>query len=227
MKKLLTLFLCGMLWASSIGISTANTATNVDLTFKRLSPSSKAKLKFPDQSAARVDYGLYNFRIDWDRRGTAGPERIAGFSVAVESTPEKGDTLKYKLVSAENKTKWINAAFVFQNYEGGLLSDQAAQLAIWEVVFDNTKNKPFDLYHGNFKYKGNLSGNTHVVAAQEFLDTFNIGEFNGSGYVIARNNCNQDFIFHPPVPLPPSALLLFSGLACTLFITKTRPSLKT
>jgi len=184
-----------------------------------VSPGDSGTITFPVLGGVGgVLYGQYNLMISWNKDATYAP--ISGFCVEnAYSTTVAGQEYEIIPVSAMGPV-YESAAWIFSKYLGGGLSAQAAQLAIWEVVFDS--GAAYSLTGGNF-YVGFSNG--YVTEAQALLDA-PIGTVTG-GFAIAHNPVGstnptlyQDYVIHVPEPALPLLVgmgLLAVGLAWRRF----------
>jgi hypothetical protein len=173
-----------------------------------VSPSSQGTFHFPVLGdVGGVLYGQYNLAIDWDK-GTLNYVPINGFCVE-NAYSTSGDRVTYELIPvADWGQNYKNAAWVFSQYKMNLVSAQAAQIAIWELVMDPGNLNPNES-NGNFYAK---FSNGYVDEASYLLNNFNIGNYNGGGFVIAHSPVSsvnpenpQDYIIYTAEP---SILLL-------------------
>ena len=93
--------------------------------------------------------------------------------------------------------EFLSAAWIADTY-WGTSQEEAAQIAIWELLGDTA----FDLASGDVRYTGSLN----VMGIFNSLPDFPVVD----GWVIAKNDSNQDFLVQ--VPEPSSLLLLGCGL---------------
>jgi hypothetical protein len=156
----------------------------------------------------------------------AGSTLISGYCVEpIFSTSSYAQYQVVPITTALNATWGANAYTAFaaaawivsQAYTGS--AAVTAQAAVWELTWDYLKGNSFNLGAGNFQLYTNPPsvGDVHGVY-QAALDAVNINGFVPSGYVLYQNPLNetawggfQDYV-GPAVPIPPSALLLGTGL---------------
>jgi hypothetical protein len=158
-------------------------------------------------------YGEYDLLIDWDNAGNSlGYAPISGFCVEdAYSTSANG--VVYEVIPVGDwGQNYRNAAWVFSQYKMHLVSAQAAQIAIWELVMDDGNFNPKP-NNGNFYA---TSTNGYVTEAYNLLNPsgnpLNLGNYNGGGFSIVHNPVGstnpqdyQDYIIYTAEP---SILLL-------------------
>ena len=121
----------------------------------------------------------------------------------------------YELVPIAEESRYEAAAWVLS--QGNAFNAAAAQVAVWELTWDT----PFNLHDGIFQLNGGV--NEADVTAIYYAALAGMGaSFDQSAFVLARNPIGdptilgageQDYIIKSPaVPIPPTALLLGSGL---------------
>jgi hypothetical protein len=157
-------------------------------------------------------------------------DSFSGFCVDWATANSLNSPSDYNLVGIADDSRYEAAAWVMENYNTQAYgySAVAAQIAIWELVWDwDTRSSP-SLTTGNLIY----SGDTYYSTASALITAALTGmsTFDQSKYMIALSpdtgdslgNGYQDFIFQrndvpgnmvsAPVPIPPAAYLFSAGL---------------
>ena len=120
-------------------------------------------------------------------------------------------TTALNTISEPNAYKGFAAAawFVSQGYTGS--GAVTAQAAVWELTWDYIYGISFNLSADNFRLYSSSPTVTEVKNIYDAALTAVTNGFNPSAYVLYQNPNLQDFVA-PRAPVPPSALLLGSGL---------------
>jgi len=205
MKKRLSIQLLILILLLGLTGSLYATPTQVYLDEVGVSPGSDGWFYFPASinNTVHVLYGEYDLSIDWDMAGPGGFEPISGFCVESAWAPTSAQT--YELLDpSDTGEKYKYAAYILSQYESGnITSAQAAQIAVWEVVFDYGN---YNLSTGNF-YEVSGVDDLHISDANTILNQLpvDLSFFNDDSFRIARNpvgsgagqDC-QDYIIHVP-----------------------------
>jgi len=194
----------GPMYAESIFLRT----TGVD-------PGSNGTFVFPVLGEIGARYGEYDLEIDWDM-GAENYVAHRGFCVEnAWASSEKG--LEYELLDpSDTGMNYLYAAYILDQYLAGAFSTaQAAQIAVWEAVFDPGD---FDVWDGTFRAVS-VADAAHASDAQSFLNSMDVTGFDDSAYRIARNppqsppgTASQDYI----IRVPDASTLLLLGSAFLL-----------
>jgi len=176
-----------------------------------VNPGSAGEFMFPILGKQNVLYGEYDLAIDWDKDGPMAYSPISGFCVEY-AWATQADKMTFALIKPTGN--YLSAAWIFDQYLMGNVSAQAAQIAIWEVMFD-TGNDPTQgqgAFYATF-------GNAFVDEATQLLRA-GVGIGSADNYWIAISpieqaalgEAPQDYIIRKPVPEPGTMLLLGVGL---------------
>jgi hypothetical protein len=228
MKKLMGLLLLAVLFVFPL-CANADNLGNVSLYLQASGPSGTAT--FPV-------LGTLNVELDYDVRLNGGALNEAFCVENAYST--SGSTNQYTLLSIDNSLstygltalKYETAAAIAQyywtHYEGqgtATVEDSwkaAAQIAIWEVIFDNTLSSAvnLDLGGGTFKYSG-----TYSVHAQDIWDAVKssippssskwalaVSPVISATHPTVTVAAPQNYLVRKPTQVPEPASLLLFGL---------------
>jgi len=228
MKKLMGLLLLSILFVFPL-CANANNMGNVSLSLQASGPSGTAT--FPI-------LGTLNVEFDYDVKLNNGALNEAFCVENAYST--SGSTNQYTLLSIDSSlstygltpAKYETAAAIAQyywlNYEGkGTAAEEdswkaSAQIAIWEVIFDNTLSSAvdLDLGGGTFKYSGTYSAHAQDIwdAVKSSIPTSSTEWALAVSPVISATNPTvtvaspQNYLVRNPEQVPEPASLLLFGL---------------
>jgi hypothetical protein len=158
--------------------------------------------------------GVYtgNYTIAYQ---TAPSAIINGYCVDVQDSSPVGTFEPFKVVPITPGSAYAAAAWVLsQGYSG--MATEEGQVAVWELVWDYRHGNAFSLTAGNFKLNDPNPTTSQFATDVGTIYTNALNAVNGgwnpSGYVIVQNDTYQDFVVPNPVPIPPTALLMVTGL---------------
>jgi hypothetical protein len=153
--------------------------------------------------------GVYNFSV----QGTSGT--FEGFCIEYQYASTAYHP--YDLVGIIGANQ-IKAAWLFDQFRTGGLDSYspnrntlaaATQVAIWEFMTET--GSQWEVRSTNTDKGVTWTSSAYAGFAQELVGLANThGDFDASGYRLATNSTYQNYLV--PVPLPPAAWLLGSGL---------------
>jgi len=180
-------------------------ALPIGTTTLTMTPSSPtAYVKFPSDATAR------NYYIDYDADFAWNGENIHSEIFCVQDVPGSTSPQEYTFytigTSLDGYSNYLKAAWIAENYYNASDSTKAAaQIAIWEVMFDS--DAAYSLTSGSFqsKYADNSVANDILSA----LSSATIGST--TNWVLAENGSFQNYLVQNPAPVPEPATFLLLG----------------
>ena len=204
-------------WVLAASMVSANT---VSLAYRGVTDAGTPTIWDPaanNNAGGWVTVYAGNYTISYS---TAPDIIIKGYCVDPHDTYTKGAYTAYDLQPIVKGSGFEAAAWVLSQGYGATLA-AAAQVAVWELVWDWAQNRPFDLASGDSRVQNPTPSFVSEVETIYGAALAGIGpNFDASRYVLAANPVPggttnyQDFVVpNPnPTPLPATILLLGSGL---------------
>jgi len=195
----------------------ASATTVVYLSQERVTPGTGLEIYIPTDNR-RLTAEAGNYILNVNPTAPKSGILISGYCVDPSySSQWFQEYTELPITTALNTTSEPNgyagfaaaAWIVSKGYTG--TAAVTAQAAVWELTWDYVYGKPFDLSANNFRLYSSSSAETDVKNIYyAALEAVNHG-FVPSAYVIYHNGQYQDFVAQH-VPVPPSVLLMGSGL---------------
>jgi hypothetical protein len=190
----------------------------VDLFFVRVDNNVVTNIFAPGFNNVNVNTGNYILSLR-NPSGSGNPyTEVSGY--CVEPTNESRTSQVYELLPIAEGSAFEAAAWILS--QGYTTQAAVAQSAVWELTWDTALTNPFSLSADNYRLNSGVSATDVTTMYNNAMAQVGVGGFNPSAYVIAHNPVgstntwaeSQDFIIRNPnhVPLPPSVLLLGTGI---------------
>jgi len=243
LKKILAIsFLCVCL--TVISYMEASAGTKVDTTGLRetsVSPSYAMTVVFPNYGSGSVYVGVYNLAVTdyFDEYLDNPPTTISGF--CIEDVISTSTSLRYGIWTIDDNTKYEKAAWVADQYFHGSLgwSAQATQLAIWEIVMEDTSTYSYDLSGGVLRVTNDNNSGAYITEANDILTYMGANmpsNWNQARWYLALHPEDSDpgspekyqnyIVEGPPVPEPTTLVLIGTGILGVFGYAKKRKFFK-